>query len=330
MRLFFYARFIFTMMCLAFLFVPSHAVESTVGGESFAGIITGVRVNVRAGDDTSFEVICQLNEGDEVKVLGQTKMWYKVELPKKALVYIRKSNVERKNKTAVVKEDRSNIRVAATQSSTIVGRLNKGASVKIIKEYLDWYEIEAPQGTFGWIRSNYARKKTGYEPRKEDLLKEKLVQLDEAYALELKKPLRQIELKGILEEYQKFITQFQGSDEAQEAAKKIAEIKLKIAELEHLKAKEEYEAKLKGISSPRPGEQPLTTGIIEDVGMIYGRPSRFKLVKDGKSISYLTSKKVDLNKYVNLEVNVWGVKKEYKSGMPLIEVDAVQMIQSKK
>ena len=326
MRLFFCARFIFTIMCLAFLIVPSYLAESAGKDEPFVGILKGNRVNIRAGDDTSTEVICQLNEGDEVRVIGQAKMWYKVQLPKKALVYIHKTNVERRNKTGIIREDRSNIRAAATRSSTIIGRLNKGASVKIIKEYLDWYEIEAPKDTLGWIRSDYVRKKTEGELRKADLLKDKLAQLNEAYNLELKKPLRQIELKGILEEYQRIIVQFQGSDEAQEAAKRVAEIKMKIAELEHLKAKEEYEAKLKGISSPRPGERPLATGVIEDVGKIYGRPSQFKLVKDGKQISYLTSKAVDLNKYVNLEVNVWGVKKGGKWGMPLIEIDAVEVI----
>ncbi len=337
MKLFFWARFIFIIICLAFLFIPllhpgvgfisSYGVEDALKDEPFIGIIVGNRVNVRAGDDTSFEVICQLNKGDEVKVVGRSKVWYKVELPKKALVYIHKTSVERKDNTGIVKEEKSNIRTAATQSSAIVGRLNKGAAVNIIKGYLDWYEIEAPKNTFGWIHSDYLRKVKGDERQKVDTLKNKLAQLNEAYNLELKKPLRQTELGWILEEYQRFIIQFQGSDEAEEAAKKVAEVKVKIAELEHLKAKEEYEMKLKGISSPRPGEQPISVGIIEDVGRIYGRPSQFKLVRDGKLISYIISKKVDLNKYINLKVNVWGVKKDTKLGMPLIEVDALQVIQ---
>lgn len=326
-KLFFWARFIVTIICLVFLFIPGYAAEGTLKGESFIGIIAGNRVNIRASDNITAEVLCQLNDGDEVKVVGENKMWYKVELPKKVLVYIHKSNVERKDATGVVSENKSNIRTAATQSSTIVGRLDKGENIKIIKEYLDWYEIEAPRNSFGWIHSDYLRKKGSNEPHKADLAKNKLAELDEAYRQELKKPLRQIDLEGILEEYQKFIVQFQGSTEAEEAAMRMAELKLKIAELEHLKAKEEYETKLKGIESPRPGEQPLATGIIEDVGIIYARRSQFKLVKDGKPIGYLTSKKVDLNKYVNLEVNVWGVKKEAKSSMPLIEVDAVQIIQ---
>lgn len=327
MKLFFWARLIFTICCLAFLFIPCYAIEGALKGESFIGVIAGNRVNIRASDDTSSEVLCQSNDGEEVRVVGEDKMWYMIELPKKALVYIHKRNVERKDSTGIVSEDKSNVRTAATQSSTIVGRLKKGETIKIVKGYLDWYEIEAPKNSFGWVRSDYVKKKGSSEGHKTDLVKNKLAELNEAYNLELKKPLRQIDLDGVLEEYQKFIVQFKGSDEAQEATKRIAELKLKRAELEHLKAKEEYEAKLKGIESPRPGEEPLATGIIEDVGKIYYRRSQFKLVKDGETIGYLASKKVDLNKYINLKVNVWGIKKEAQSALPLIEVDAVQVIQ---
>ena|GEM_PF-2045856 len=328
MKLFFGARFLFIIMCLAFLFNLGYAATDAFGGELFLGVIKGNRVNVRAGDGLSFEVICQLNEKDEVTVVGQSKGWYKVKLPKKASVFIHKTNVTRKDATAIVNKDKSNVRTAATRSSTVIGQLNKGATVKVVKEYLDWYEIETPNNTFGWIHSDYVvdKDKAGVVFRKKDTLREKLTALNETYDHQLKKPLRQIELKGILEEYQEFVIQHQGSDEAEEAANKVSEIKLKIAELGHLKAKEEYEAKLKGISSPRPGEKPLASGIIEDVGKIYGRPSQYKLVVEGKPVSYLTSKKVDLNKYINFKVNVWGVKKEGRWDMPLIEADALEVI----
>lgn len=322
------ARFvIFTIICLAFLFNTTNAVEGTLKEGIFTGVITGNRVNVRAGSEKSFEVICQLNQGEEVNIIERSNKWYKIELPRKALVYVHKTNVDRKDSAGVVKEDKSNVRAAATESSSIVGRLNKGANVKVLKEYLDWYEIEAPQGSFGWVHSDFVREKGQVEPRKTNLLKDKLENLNEAYNLELKKPLREIDLDKIAEDYQGFIVEFKGSPEAEEVVKKLTEVKMKIAELEHLKAKEEYEMKLKGISSPRPGEEPIASGIIEDVGRIYGRISEFKLVKAGKIIGYLTSNKVDLNKYVNLEVNLWGIRKQARSGMLLIEVDAVQIIQ---
>jgi hypothetical protein len=91
-------------------------------------------------------------------------------------------------------------------------------------------------------------------------------------------------------------------------------------------AKEEYDEKIKNISSPRPGEAPMVSGLVNNVGKVPGRLSRFKIVKDGKFLGYLASSKVDLNRYINLPVNVWGAKKDV-NGMALYEADAVQIIE---
>lgn len=311
---------------MLFSFNLSYASEEALWGEGFVGVVSGERVNVRADDNTASEVICQLNKGEEVSVLGLKGKWYKVELPKRALVYVAKANVLKKDGEGKVAEDKTNVRTAGTKSSSVVGRLAKGTTVKILKEYLDWYEIEAPEGSSGWVFSDYIRKNRNFEVRKSAFLADGLAQLDETYQVELRKPLREIELKWILEGYQKFAVENKGAPAEKEALLKAEEIKLKIAEIDHLKAKEEYDAKIKNISSPRPGEAPLVSGLVKNVGKVSGRLSRFKLMKDGKFIGYLTGPKVDLNGYVNLPVNIWGVKKDVK-GTALYEADAVQIIE---
>jgi len=323
----FYAgSFACVVTCLLFSFTLSCASEETLQGEAFTGIVSGERVNVRALDSTSSEVICQVNKGEEVSVLGLRGKWYKIELPKKALVYIAKVNVSKKDGEGTVTEDRAYIRVAATRSSSVVGRLKKGSPVKIFKEYLDWYEIEAPMGSSGWISSDYIRRDRNFEVKRSASLAEKLGQIDVAYQAELKKPLREIELKWILEGYQGFAIENKGTPEEKQALLKAEEVKLKIAEVEHLKAKAEYDAKIKNISSPRPGEAPLVSGSINNVGKVAGRLSQYKIIKAGKSLGYITSTKVDLNRYINLPVNVWGVKKDVQ-GTALFEADAVQIIE---
>lgn len=327
MKLSFYARFfVYVVTCLLFSSNLSYALEEALQGEAFIGIVSGERVNVRAGGNTASEVICQLDKGEEVNILGLKGKWYKIKLPKKALVYVAKTNVLKKNGEGTVTEEKANVRTAATKSSTVVGRLAKGATVKILKEYLDWYEIEAPNGSSGWASSDYIRKDRNFEAKKSFSLAERLAQLDGDYQAELKKPLREIELKWILEGYQKFAVENKGAPEEKEALLKAEEIKLKIAEIEHLKAKEEYDAKIKNISSPRPGEAPLVSGSVNNVGKVAGRLSQFKIMKNGKFAGYLTSSKVDLNRYVNLPVNIWGVKKDVK-GTALYEADAVQIIE---
>ncbi len=330
MRHSFCARFFLCVLTsLVFSFNPSYASEGALQGDAFTGVVSGERVNVRASDNISSEVVCQLNKGEEVSVLGLKGKWYKVELPKKALVYVAKSKVSNKNGQGTVSEDKTNIRTAATISSTVIGRLNKGVSVKISKEYLDWYEIEAPKGAAGWVSSDYIKKDKNFDNLcfvHNQSLSENLAQMDAAYQAELKKPLREIELKWILGGYEKFAADNKDTPEGKEALLKAQEIKLKVAEIEHLKAKEVYDEKLKNISSPRPGEAPMVTGTLNNVGKVPGRLSRFKLVKDGKSLGYLTSSRVDLNGYINLPVNVWGAKKDV-NGITLYEADAVQIIE---
>jgi uncharacterized protein YgiM (DUF1202 family) len=323
---YFYPRFLAcAVTCLAISFNLSYASEGSLRVEAFKGVITGDRVNIRASDSTSSEVICQIGKGDEVSVIGIKGKWCKIELPDKARVYIAKANVLKKDREGSVTEEKAYVRTAATKSSAVVGRLNKGATVKIAKEYLDWYEIEAPKGSSGWVSSDYI-KKNGVEVVRSATLTEKLAQLDAAYTAELKKPLREIELKWILEGYQKLAAENNGTAEAKQSLLKTEELKLKIAELEHLKAKEEYDAKIKNISSPRPGEAPLVSGTVNNVGKVPGRLSQYKIIKDGKSLGYLTSAKVDLNRYINLPVKIWGVKKDVK-GTTLFEADAVQIIE---
>lgn len=327
MKLSFCARFFLcAVACLVFPFNLSYASKGSLEGGPFTGTVSGDRVNVRAADSISSEVVCQLKKGEEINVLGLKGKWYKIELPKKALVYVTKSKVSKKDGQTVISEDKINVRAAGTVSSSIVGRLNKGTAVKIRKEYLDWYEIEAPKGSCGWVSSDYVNSDGSSEVPKPAGLPEKLAQLDASYAAELKKPLREIELKWILERYQKFAAEYKDTPEEKEALLKAEEIKLKMAEIGHLKAKEDYDAKIKNISSPRPGEAPMVSGLVNNVGKVHGRLSHFKIVKDGKSLGYLSSSKVDLNRYINLPVNVWGVRKDV-NGTALYEADAVQIIE---
>lgn len=329
MKLFFIYRLVvfFMIVGLFFLFYSFCLVAEEAGNISFDGIITGNYVNVRVNGTISSEVICQLNEGDRVNVVGEKDKWYKVELPRKTPVYIHKSNVAKKGDVFVVNDDNSKIRLAATESSGVVGRIKKDISLNILKEYLDWYEIEAPKGNYGWIFSSYVHRKDDSVLHSTVSFGATLAQLREAYLAELKKPLREIELGWLLDEYEGLAKENKNSAGVDELISRIEEVKLKVAEIDYMRAKDEYEAKLKNISSPRPGEEPLTAGTVSNVGKIPNRLSRFKLIDDrGLLVGYITSKKVDFNKYVNIKVRLWGVKKDFKNAL-LFDVDALEVIQ---
>ncbi|MFH0771576.1 MAG: SH3 domain-containing protein [Candidatus Omnitrophota bacterium] len=318
-------QIIFFLICLIFLFRPG-AVIKAANDNHFTGFITGDRVNVRAGNSVSSEVICQLTKGEEINVVDCKDKWRKIVLPLSAPVYINKTNVSKRDgAVGVVGEDKANVRAAATSSSTVVGRLNKGDPIKIKKDYLDWCEIEASSNTFGWIYSEFVGRDKDPEVRKQNVAAFRMAELDKLYEAELKKPLREIEFKWILDEYLNFSIENKAAAELETALNRINEIRLKIAEIEHLKAKEEYDAKIRNISSPRPGEDPLAFGMIENVGKVSGRLSRFKLTDSGEFIGYLASDTVDLDKYINLRVKIWGIKKEIKN-TPILEIDAIEII----
>ena len=213
------------MALLSVSFNPAYA-EEGLEGRPFMGVISADRVNVRASDNKSSEVICQLSKGEEVSVLGRRGDWLKIDLPARSRVYIAKATVSKKDGSATVIDDKANIRTAATKSSAVVGRLPKDASVKIIREYLDWYEIEAPRGSYGWVFSSYVKKGGEISVNLSSDIPRRLAELDENYRAELKKPLREIELKWILQEYQKLADElgFEPSDVHKGALLMVAEL----------------------------------------------------------------------------------------------------------
>ena len=75
MKFFFYSIAV-VLAATCPIFNLSHAAEEALQGEAFTGVISGDRVNVRADDSTSSEVICQLGKGDEVSVMGLKGKWY--------------------------------------------------------------------------------------------------------------------------------------------------------------------------------------------------------------------------------------------------------------
>ena len=54
------------------------------------GFVKDDNTSVRAGDNANFTSLCNLEKGDPVKIIGKRYSWYKVLLPKKAYVYIKK------------------------------------------------------------------------------------------------------------------------------------------------------------------------------------------------------------------------------------------------
>lgn len=115
--------------------------------------------NVRAGDNINFESLCQLKEGDSVKVVGKRYSWVKIELPKAAHLYIKNDYVElaSKGNEALVTVVDVNLRAGPGTNYPILGEISNPDKVTVISEVDGWYEIEPPHGATGWIHSSQIR-----------------------------------------------------------------------------------------------------------------------------------------------------------------------------
>lgn len=133
----------------------------------YVGEVTQDAVNVRAGQSTNFERLCQLNKGEEVIVLEKAYSWYKIQLPAKADVYIADKYVQKgRHNQGVVTVDKVNVRAGADIYFTVIGQVTQGQLVAIREAKVGWYKIEPMEGHVGWVSEEFIRFKSQTLPRR--------------------------------------------------------------------------------------------------------------------------------------------------------------------
>jgi len=122
----------------------------------FVAEVTAENVNVRAGQSINFERLCQLDQGDEVVVVGKQFSWYKIQLPATAKSYVSKEYVQYLGQNAGgITADTVNIRAGAGIHHTVVGYFSRGEQVYILEDLEEWYRIEPVPESYGWIAEEY-------------------------------------------------------------------------------------------------------------------------------------------------------------------------------
>jgi uncharacterized protein YgiM (DUF1202 family) len=131
---------------------------------TFTGQISADDINVRVDATVGSAVICTLPKGQLVEVVAEVYDWYKIRLPKTAPSYINKDLVECIKSapvrcfTAMVIADKVNIRLGPSESSWILGRVDKSTIVNITKEQGNWYKIEPVHQSYGWVNKKFVNK----------------------------------------------------------------------------------------------------------------------------------------------------------------------------
>jgi len=163
---------------LAATFSLAYAEEKT----PFLGEVNTDSINLRSDATTTAAVIATLNKGEQLDVVAEFYEWYKVRLPKKAPVYIKKSLVlcinyaaeavvteaapKQQCLSAKVLKDRVNIRSKPSESGSILGIADKNEVVNITADAGSWYKIEPIQNSFGWIHKKFVVKAVISPPEK--------------------------------------------------------------------------------------------------------------------------------------------------------------------
>jgi uncharacterized protein YgiM (DUF1202 family) len=139
---------------------------------AFTGKVKANNINVRVDATTSVPVVCALDKGRLVEVVGEAYDWYKIRLPKTAPSYIKKDLVECINRDAFLPEpakclnakvtgERVNIRLGPNESSWILGKVNKLTVVNILADKGAWYKIEPVHQSYGWVNKKFVDKDSG-------------------------------------------------------------------------------------------------------------------------------------------------------------------------
>jgi len=137
-----------------------------IGAAQEQAIVTRDRVNVRGQPSVFSEVLTQLNKGDKITVIELVKVekpkegdnvnWYKIQLPAGVPVWVNAAYINTNFNTVI--PNRLNIRAGAGEQFSVLGRLEKGTVVKIIKTENNWYQIETPTNAYGFIAAEFVEK----------------------------------------------------------------------------------------------------------------------------------------------------------------------------
>ncbi len=107
------------------------------------GRITASRLNVRKKPSLKAKVVGVLSRGRLVRIINDLGDWYQIKYPGRRLAYVYKKyvSIEREEKNGVITARRLNVRKQPNTESPVLGVLQKGEVVNILREYDDWLKI---------------------------------------------------------------------------------------------------------------------------------------------------------------------------------------------
>lgn len=128
-------------------------------------VVEANHVNVRGQPRLQSEVVGRLDKDQQVTVLqeiirndsgpSEPSAWAKILLPPNVHVWVNTAFIDATNKTVLPR--RLNFRAGAGENYSILGRLERGDSVKTLGAKGEWTEIEAPTNAYAFVAAQYLK-----------------------------------------------------------------------------------------------------------------------------------------------------------------------------
>ncbi len=119
-------------------------------------------VNVRGQAAINSEIVTHLKKGDLVTVFEEVTLkkpkpdepaaWAKVALPAGSVVWVNTHFIDANSKTVLPKK--LNVRSGPGENYSILGRIERGSTVKEIETKGDWMKVEAPTNAYAFIAAH--------------------------------------------------------------------------------------------------------------------------------------------------------------------------------
>ena len=134
--------------------------------------VNAENVNYRGQAGLKGEAIGHLKKGDSVTVLAQINLdkhaadepaqWAKITLPAGTKVWVNAKFIDATNKVVAVKK--LNLRAGPGENYSVLGVLERGASVTETSAKGDWTQIETPTNAFAFVAASYLKQEAVVEP----------------------------------------------------------------------------------------------------------------------------------------------------------------------
>lgn len=340
---------------------------SVAQGKDFVLEVEKDKVNLRSGGSMAHKIIATFEVGAKLVAVREVGDWYQVRIPRSVPIYIGAKCVSLQDDTSgVVNASRVNLRCAPNTQDSILGTVEQGTRIAVLKKAGEWLQIEPPDGAIGWVYKRYL-KKTGIQPTDVNSTACSVAsereqraapaagrpeadetRLGEMYRDGLHSWLAG-DLKGAKDAFQKVLADSSGTRYEKLASDQldlISKIESKQTQAEDEKAQQqkarmeldkEYKEKLLSIvkdwiAKKEEGKVEYTAkGVFKALGMFIGRRGTHKLICDGVESYHLRGANgVDLYdaRFYGKKVGIVGkIITDHNSHWKVIEVSRIDVIE---